>query len=141
MPRGSRPLGALVIQVVRQLHLHSREVAAVGKHARGRKPIQRVGQQVADQAPVGVAFEEVRRYSPRVSGVVALIGLAVVGWNVFQRVSLMHRPAPSDIVSIPESWTLGAVPGQAGVIRVGAPHQAPADQFPGANLVSSMRPF
>lgn len=80
------------------------------------------------QAPVGVAFEEVRRYSPRVIGVVALIATAVIGWNVFQRVSLMHRPAPSDIVSIPESWTLGAVPGQSGVIKVSAPHQAPADQ-------------
>jgi cytoskeleton protein RodZ len=84
------------------------------------------------QAPVGVAFEEVRRYSPRVIGVAALIALSVIGWNVFQRVNLMHRPAPSDIVSIPESWTLGAVPGQpggpGGVVKVSAPHQAPADQ-------------
>lgn len=81
------------------------------------------------QAPVGVAFEEVRRYSPRVIGAVALIALAVVGWNVFQRVSLMHRPAASDIVSIPESWTLGAVPGQSGhVVALSAPQPAPPDQ-------------
>lgn len=80
------------------------------------------------QAPVGVAFEEVRRYSPRVIGAVALIAVAVIGWNVFQRVNLMHRPAASDIVSIPESWTLGAVPGQSGLIRVSAPQPAPPDQ-------------
>lgn len=83
------------------------------------------------QAPVGVAFEEVRRYSPRVIGAIALIAVAVVGWNVFQRVNLMRRPAASDIVSIPESWTLGAVPGQSGapgVVSLSAPHPAPPDQ-------------
>lgn len=81
------------------------------------------------QAPVGVAFEEVRRYSPRVIGAVALIGLAVIGWNVFQRVNLMHRPAPSDIVAVPESWTLGAVPGQSsGLVRISAAQPAPPDQ-------------
>lgn len=85
------------------------------------------------QAPVGVAFEDVRRYSPRIIGAIALIAVAVVGWNVFQRVNLMHRPAASDIVSIPESWTLGAVPGQpgspgGGVVALSAPHPAPPDQ-------------
>jgi hypothetical protein len=81
------------------------------------------------QAPVGVAFEDVRRYSPRVIGAVILIAVAVVGWNVFQRVNLMHRPAASDIVSIPESWTLGAVPGQPGsLVRISAPQPAPPDQ-------------
>jgi len=80
------------------------------------------------QAPVGVAFEDVRRYSPRVIGVVAAIAVAVIGWNVFQRISLMHAAAPSDIASVPESWTLGAIPGQEGVVRVGAPRPAPPDQ-------------
>ncbi|MES2833479.1 MAG: helix-turn-helix domain-containing protein [Pseudomonadota bacterium] len=81
------------------------------------------------QAPVGVAFEDVRRYSPRIIGAIALIAVAVVGWNVFQRVNLMHRPAASDIVSIPESWTLGAVPGQSGhVVSLSAPQPAPPDQ-------------
>jgi cytoskeleton protein RodZ len=79
------------------------------------------------QAPVGVAFEDVRRYSPRLIAAVAVIGLAVVGWNVFQRINLMHAPAPSDISDVPESWTLGDVPGQT-VIAVGAPRPAPADQ-------------
>ena len=80
------------------------------------------------QAPVGVAFEEVRRYSPRVIAGIALIAMAIVGWNVFQRVSLMRAPHPSDIAAVPESWTLGAVPGQNGFIRLSAPNPAPPDQ-------------
>lgn len=80
------------------------------------------------QPPVGAAFQEVRRRSPHVLGAVALVLLAVVGWNVFQRVSLMQAPRASDIASVPESWTLGAVPGQENLIRVAAPHPAPPDQ-------------
>ena len=79
------------------------------------------------QAPTGVAFEEVRRYSPRIIGGVVLLAVAVIGWNVFQRVSLIRAPQPSDIAEIPESWSLGDVPGQMG-LRVGAPQPAPADQ-------------
>ena len=52
----------------------------------------------------------------------------MVGWNVFQRVSLMREPHPSDLVAIPESWTLGAVPGQAQFMRLTAPKPAPPDQ-------------
>lgn len=78
------------------------------------------------QAPVGVAFEDVRRYSPRLIAAGLALIVAVVGWNVFQRVSLMRAPQPSDIASVPESWTLGAVPGQA--LRLSAPQPAPPDQ-------------
>ncbi|MDO9587777.1 MAG: DUF4115 domain-containing protein [Brevundimonas sp.] len=80
------------------------------------------------QAPVGVAFEEVRRFSPRLIAVGLALVLAVVGWNVFQRVSLMRAPHPSDIVAIPESWTLGDVPGQTAALRLSAPRPAPPDQ-------------
>ena len=84
------------------------------------------------QAPVGVAFEEVRRYSPRLIAAGMALVLAVVGWNVFQRVSLMRAPQPSDITAIPESWTLGAVPGQDlgadGIMRMTVAQAAPADQ-------------
>ncbi|MGV8929503.1 MAG: helix-turn-helix domain-containing protein [Brevundimonas sp.] len=80
------------------------------------------------QAPVGVAFEEVRRYSPRLIAAGMALVLAVVGWNVFQRVSLMRAPQPSDIAAIPESWTLGAVPGQSNVLSLSAPRPAPPDQ-------------
>jgi cytoskeletal protein RodZ len=79
------------------------------------------------QAPVGVAFQDVRRYSPRVIGVIVAIAVAVVAWNVFQRVNLMHAPQPSDIASVPESWSLGDVPGQPAV-AIGAPQPAPPDQ-------------
>jgi hypothetical protein len=80
------------------------------------------------QPPVGVAFEEVRRYSPRLIAAGLALVLAVVGWNVFQRVSLMRAPEPSDIAAVPESWTLGAVPGQQQFMRLTAPRPAPPDQ-------------
>lgn len=79
------------------------------------------------QPPVGVAFEEVKRYSPRLIAAGLALVLAVVGWNVFQRVSLMRAPHPSDIAAVPESWTLGAVPGQAR-FTLSAPQPAPPDQ-------------
>lgn len=80
------------------------------------------------QAPVGVAFEDVRHYSPRVIAAGLALVLAVVGWNVFQRVSLMQAPQPSDLTAIPESWTLGAVPGQPAALNLSAPRPAPPDQ-------------
>jgi hypothetical protein len=80
------------------------------------------------QPPVGVAFEEVRRYSPRLIAAGLALVIAVVGWNVFQRVSLMRAPQPSDIAEIPESWRLGEVPGQGQFMRLSAPRPAPPDQ-------------
>ncbi len=80
------------------------------------------------QPPVGVAFEEVRRYSPRLVAIGVVLVAAVVGWNVFQRVSLMRAPQPSDIAEVPESWRLGEVPGQGEVFRLAAPRPAPPDQ-------------
>ncbi len=80
------------------------------------------------QAPVGVAFEEVRRFSPRLIAAGLALVLAVVGWNVFQRVSLMRAPHPSDLAAVPENWTLGAVPGQPATITLAAPRPAPPDQ-------------
>jgi cytoskeleton protein RodZ len=79
------------------------------------------------QPPVGVAFEEVKRYSPRLIAGFAVLLLAVVGWNVFQRVSLLRAPQPSDIAEVPETWRLGTVPGQS-AMRLTAPHPAPPDQ-------------
>lgn len=80
------------------------------------------------QAPVGVAFEDVRRYSPRVIAAGLALVLGVVGWNVFQHLSLMQASQPSDLAAIPESWTLGAVPGQPAVLSLSAPQPAPPDQ-------------
>ena len=80
------------------------------------------------QPPVGVAFEEVRRFSPRLIAAGLALVLAVVGWNVFQRVSLMQAPRPSDLTAVPESWSLGDVPGQTQLMRLTAPRPAPPDQ-------------
>ncbi|GAA0642669.1 helix-turn-helix domain-containing protein [Brevundimonas lenta] len=80
------------------------------------------------QPPVGVAFEEVKRYSPRLIAACLALVVAVVGWNVFQRVSLMRAPQPSDIAEVPESWRLGTVPGQQASMRLTAPRPAPPDQ-------------
>ncbi len=81
------------------------------------------------QPPVGVAFQDVRRRSQPVLIAIAVVGVAVIGWNVFQRVNLMRAPQPSDIASIPESWTLGDVPGQTdAAMRIGGPSAAPPDQ-------------
>jgi cytoskeleton protein RodZ len=79
------------------------------------------------QAPTGIDYAEVRRYSPRIIGGVLILAVAVIGWNVFQRVSLIRAPQPSDIAEVPESWSLGEVPGQT-PLRVGVPLPAPADQ-------------
>lgn len=81
------------------------------------------------QPPVGAAFQDVRRRSQPVLLAIAVAGVAVIGWNIFQRVNLMRAPQPSDIASVPENWTLGAVPGQAGgVMQIAGPTAAPPDQ-------------
>ncbi len=80
------------------------------------------------QPPVGVAFEEVRRHSPRVIAAVALVVVSVLGWNVFQRVSRLHAPSRSDLVAVPETWSLGGVLGADSPARLEVPRPAPADQ-------------
>ncbi|RZJ05043.1 MAG: helix-turn-helix domain-containing protein, partial [Brevundimonas sp.] len=57
------------------------------------------------QAPVGVAFEDVRRNSPRIIAGAVVVIIAVIGWNVFQRLSLDQGPQPSDIADVPGAWT------------------------------------
>ena len=56
------------------------------------------------KAPIGIAFEDVRRQSPRVIAAVAVLAVAVIGWNIFQRASLRQAPHPSDIVAVPKTW-------------------------------------
>lgn len=79
------------------------------------------------QAPIGIAFEDVRRHSPRLLAAVAVVVIAVIGWNVFQRISLKHVQAPSDIAEVPKAWSADKGPGEA-LLQVGAPQPAPADQ-------------
>lgn len=78
------------------------------------------------KAPIGIAFEDVRRNSPRIIAGVAVVALAIVGWNVFQRISLLRAPHPSDIVAVPPSWAKGDAMNQG--IDLSAPRPAPADQ-------------
>ena len=73
------------------------------------------------KAPIGIAFEDVKRYSPRIIGLVAIVAVALIGWNVFQRLNIHQEVRPSDIAAVPESWRLGEVPGQAAPIALGAP--------------------
>lgn len=80
------------------------------------------------QAPVGVAFEEVRRHSPRVIAAIAMVVVAVLGWNVFQRLNLLSAPSRSDLVAVPETWRLGGVLGQNAPATLEMPQPAPADQ-------------
>ena len=76
--------------------------------------------------PVGIAFEDVRRHSPRVIGAVAILAVAVVGWNVFQRIGRMQAPHPSDIVGTPPNWMDASIGEKA--LALGAPLPAPPDQ-------------
>lgn len=74
--------------------------------------------------PVGIAFEDVRRQSPRIAAGIAVVVLAVIGWNVFQRVSLLRAPPASDIAAVPDSWRAR----NDAPIALGAPKAAPPDQ-------------
>lgn len=76
--------------------------------------------------PVGIAFEDVRRHSPVVVGVIAAVAVSVVGWNVFQRISRMQAPHPSEITATPPAWTQEASTEEG--VSLGAPLPAPPDQ-------------
>jgi len=76
--------------------------------------------------PVGIAFEDVRRHSPRVLGVAAVLVVAVIAWNVFQRISLMQAPHPSDIAATPPTWLKESSKEEG--VSLGAPLPAPPDQ-------------
>ena len=81
------------------------------------------------QPPVGIAFEDVRRRSQPALIVMGVLAVAVIGWNVFQRINLMQAPRASDIATVPESWSRDAVPGQTGSpVVIAGPTAAPADQ-------------
>lgn len=78
------------------------------------------------QAPVGAAFDDAKtRRSPLMIAAGLGLVLAVVGWNVFQRVTAGQAPPPSALAEVPESWRVGA---PAGPVRLDAPRAAPPDQ-------------
>ncbi len=78
------------------------------------------------KAPVGIAFEDVKRNTPRIMAGIIIAAVAVIGWNVFQRISRVQAPHPSDIATLPNTWAQGAA--AAHEMDLGAPRAAPQDQ-------------
>jgi cytoskeleton protein RodZ len=78
------------------------------------------------KAPVGIAFQDVKRHSPRIVAGVAAVVVAVIGWNVFQRASLHQVAHPSDIAAVPKTWANGDEPYPQ--LALSAPMAAPPDQ-------------
>lgn len=80
------------------------------------------------QAPIGAAFQDVRRRSQPVLIAIAVVGVAVIGWNIFQRVSLMRAPQPSDIAAVPRNWNTDAPDQADAAFQITGPAAAPPDQ-------------
>ncbi|WP_312083514.1 helix-turn-helix domain-containing protein [Brevundimonas sp.] len=78
------------------------------------------------KAPIGIAFEDVRRHSPRIVAGIAVVAIAVIGWNVFQRISLRQTAHPSDIAVAPKTWANGDTTDPR--FALSAPMAAPPDQ-------------
>lgn len=77
------------------------------------------------EAPVGLAFDEPRRRSPVWGIAAATVVMALVGWNVIQRVNLIDAPTAAELASVPESWRVGHTFGD---VELDAPRPAPPDQ-------------
>ncbi|MNI08745.1 Helix-turn-helix domain protein [compost metagenome] len=80
------------------------------------------------QAPTGAAFQQMRRSSPKILAVVGAVVVAVIGWNVFQRLNRIEPPHPSDLVAVPENWAAEADAEAERALYLGAPRAAPPDQ-------------
>lgn len=80
------------------------------------------------QAPTGATFQEMRRRSPVILAILAVVGVSVLGWNIFQRLSRIEPPHPSDLASVPEEWAKPEGPAEYGLLMLGAPQAAPPDQ-------------
>lgn len=78
------------------------------------------------KAPIGIAFEDVRRHSPRIVAGIAVVAVAVIGWNVFQRINLRQIAHPSDIAVAPKTWASGDMTDPR--FALSAPMAAPPDQ-------------
>lgn len=80
------------------------------------------------QAPTGAAFQQMRRSSPKILAVVGVVIVAVIGWNVFQRIVRIEPPHPSDLVAVPDNWAGEADTAAQRPLYLGAPKAAPPDQ-------------
>lgn len=80
------------------------------------------------QAPTGTNFQEMRRRSPVILGILAVVAVAVLGWNIFQRLSRIDAPHPSDLSAVPQEWVQATPLEISDVLMLGAPQAAPPDQ-------------
>ena len=80
------------------------------------------------QAPTGAALQQMRRTSPKILAALGVLIVAVVGWNVFQRVVRIEPPHPSDLVAVPKNWAKEADAEVERALYLGAPRAAPPDQ-------------
>ncbi|MND79116.1 hypothetical protein D3C80_708450 [compost metagenome] len=80
------------------------------------------------QAPTGAALQQMRRTSPKILAALGLLIVAVIGWNVFQRVVRIEPPHPSDLVAVPKNWAKEADSEVERALYLGAPRAAPPDQ-------------
>lgn len=80
------------------------------------------------QAPTGTAVQQMRRSSPKILAVVAGVLVAVICWNVYQRINRIEPPHPSDLVAVPKDWVGEADRVARTATNLSAPHDAPPDQ-------------
>lgn len=80
------------------------------------------------QAPTGAAFQEMRRRSPVILGILVAVGVSFLCWNIFQRLSRIEPPHPSDLAAVPEEWAKSADEIPDSQLILGAPQAAPPDQ-------------
>ncbi|PQZ83014.1 MULTISPECIES: RodZ family helix-turn-helix domain-containing protein [unclassified Brevundimonas] len=80
------------------------------------------------QAPTGAALQQMRRTSPKILAALGVLIVAVIGWNVFQRVVRIEPPHPSDLVGVPKNWAKEADSEVERALYLGAPRAAPPDQ-------------
>ena len=59
----------------------------------------------AATTPTSTPNQNRPRYAPRVIAAVAVLVVAVLDWNVFQRLNLLEGPSRTDLVAIPETWS------------------------------------
>ena len=80
------------------------------------------------QAPTGTAVQQMRRTSPKVLALAAVVLVPIVGWNVYQRIDRIEPPHPSDLAAIPKDWGREAERAARTPVMLGAPRDAPPDQ-------------
>lgn len=80
------------------------------------------------QPPTGAAFRQMRQNSPKILAVFGVVLVAVVAWNVFQRVNRIEPPHPSDLAATPRQWAAEADANEETPVVLGAPRPAPPDQ-------------